>query len=56
MQQLPRERLIIAICAVASMERAVRLTADYTRERKAFGQRILTTHHFSKRPRAAAGR
>jgi acyl-CoA dehydrogenase len=41
MQQLPRERLIIAICAVASMERAVRLTADYTRERKAFGQRII---------------
>ncbi|MGD0563256.1 MAG: acyl-CoA dehydrogenase family protein [Roseiarcus sp.] len=41
MQQLPRERLIIGICAVASMERAVRLTADYTRERKAFGQRII---------------
>lgn len=38
MQQLPQERLIIAIGAVASMERAVRLTAEYTKERKAFGQ------------------
>ncbi|HYA72960.1 MAG TPA: acyl-CoA dehydrogenase family protein [Roseiarcus sp.] len=41
MQQLPRERLIIAICAVASMERAVKLTADYARERKAFGKPII---------------
>jgi acyl-CoA dehydrogenase len=41
MQQLPQERLIIAVCAVASMERAVRLTAEYTRERKAFGQPII---------------
>ncbi|KPG02022.1 acyl-CoA dehydrogenase [Rhodopseudomonas sp. AAP120] len=41
MQQLPQERLIIAVGAVAAMERAVRLTTDYTRERKAFGQPIL---------------
>jgi len=41
MQQLPQERLIIAIGAVAAMERAVQLTADYTRERKAFGQPII---------------
>jgi acyl-CoA dehydrogenase len=41
MQQLPQERLIIAVCAVASMERAVKLTVDYTRERKAFGQPII---------------
>ncbi len=41
MQQLPQERLIIAIGAVASMERAVRLTADYAKERKAFGQPII---------------
>ena len=41
MQQLPQERLIIAVCAVASMERAVRLTAEYTKERKAFGQPII---------------
>jgi acyl-CoA dehydrogenase len=41
MQQLPQERLIIAVGAVASMERAIRLTADYTKERKAFGQPII---------------
>ena len=41
MQQLPQERLIIAVGAVASMERAVRLTAEYTKERKAFGQPII---------------
>ncbi|PZA09797.1 acyl-CoA dehydrogenase [Rhodopseudomonas palustris] len=41
MQQLPQERLIIAIGAVAAMERAVALTSDYTKERKAFGQSII---------------
>ena len=41
MQQLPQERLLLAIAAVASMERAVSLTVDYTRERKAFGQPII---------------
>ncbi len=41
MKQLPRERLIIAVSAVAMMERAVELTVDYTRERKAFGQSLL---------------
>jgi acyl-CoA dehydrogenase len=41
MQQLPQERLIIAVGAVASMERAVKLTVDYTKERKAFGQPII---------------
>jgi len=41
MQQLAWERLIIAICAVSSMERAVELTADYTKERKAFGKALL---------------
>jgi len=41
MQQLPQERLIIAVGAVAAMERAVRLTSEYTKERKAFGQPII---------------
>ena len=41
MQQLPQERLIIAVGAVAAMERAVRLTVDYTRERKAFGAPLI---------------
>jgi len=38
MQQLPQERLIVAITAVTAMEKAVRLTADYTKERQAFGK------------------
>ena len=41
MQQLPRERLSLAIGAVASMERAVKLTAQYTKERTAFGKPLL---------------
>jgi acyl-CoA dehydrogenase len=41
MQQLPQERLIIAIQAVAAMERAVELTVAYTKDRKAFGKRLL---------------
>ena len=41
MQQLPQERLSLAVGAVASMERAIKLTAGYTRERKAFGKPIL---------------
>jgi acyl-CoA dehydrogenase len=41
MQQLPQERLALAIGAVASMERAVKLTVDYAKERKAFGKPII---------------
>ena len=41
MQQLPQERLILAVAAVAAMERAIALTIDYTKERKAFGQPII---------------
>ncbi len=41
MGQLPRERLIIAVSAVAMMEEAVEMTCDYTRERKAFGKSLL---------------
>ncbi len=41
MQQLPRERLGLAIGAVAAMERAVQVTIDYARERKAFGQPLI---------------
>jgi hypothetical protein len=39
MQQLPQERLIIAVSGVGAMERALEITVDYTKERKAFGQR-----------------
>ncbi|UVE16010.1 acyl-CoA dehydrogenase family protein [Pseudomonas sp. LS44] len=41
MQQLPYERADIAIQAAASLERALALTVDYTKERKAFGKSIL---------------
>ncbi len=40
-QQLPQERLIIGLQAVASMEAAVALTVDYTKERRAFGQPLF---------------
>ncbi|MGW5150462.1 acyl-CoA dehydrogenase family protein [Rhodococcus koreensis] len=39
-QNLPQERLVIAIGAVASARRAVEHTVDYTRSRKAFGTPI----------------
>lgn len=41
MQQLPFERAEIAIQAAANMERALALTLEYTKERKAFGKAIL---------------
>ena len=41
MQQLPQQRLLIANQAIAAIERALALTIDYVKERKAFGQRII---------------
>lgn len=41
MQQLPQERMIIALGALATMERAIELTVDYVRERKVFGASLL---------------
>lgn len=41
MNQLGRERLIIAISAVASMECCVRITLDYVKQREAFGQKLI---------------
>jgi alkylation response protein AidB-like acyl-CoA dehydrogenase len=40
MRNLPRERLSIAVSAVAAAEHALELTLDYVRERRAFGQTI----------------
>jgi alkylation response protein AidB-like acyl-CoA dehydrogenase len=37
MTELPRERLGLAVGAVAAMEGALRMTADYVNERQAFG-------------------
>ncbi|UVE16020.1 acyl-CoA dehydrogenase family protein [Pseudomonas sp. LS44] len=41
MQQLPYERAQIGIGAAAQMERALALTVEYTKERKAFGKAII---------------
>jgi acyl-CoA dehydrogenase len=41
MQQLPQERLIIAVGSVAAMECAVTDTVRYTKERKAFGREVF---------------
>jgi acyl-CoA dehydrogenase len=41
MQQLPQERLIIAVGAVAAMESAVEQTIQYTKDRTAFGREIF---------------
>ena len=40
MQQLPQERLIVALGGIAAMERALAETLAYVKERKAFGKTI----------------
>jgi long-chain-acyl-CoA dehydrogenase len=41
MTELPQERLIVASAAIGMIERALRLTIDYVKERKAFGKPII---------------
>jgi acyl-CoA dehydrogenase len=41
MERLVEERLMTGVGAVASIERALDLTIEYTKERKAFGQRVF---------------
>lgn len=41
MNELPYERTILGVAGVAAIERALRLTVEYTRERKAFGQALI---------------
>jgi acyl-CoA dehydrogenase len=41
MQDLPQERLIVATAAVGMIERALALTIDYVKQRKAFGKAII---------------
>ncbi|WP_395699776.1 acyl-CoA dehydrogenase family protein [Aquabacterium sp.] len=41
MEQLPRERLIIAVGGVATLQRAIDETLAYTRQRQIFGQPLL---------------
>jgi acyl-CoA dehydrogenase len=41
MSQLPYERLLLAVPAAAVIERAVEITVEYTKSRKAFGQTVF---------------
>jgi acyl-CoA dehydrogenase len=41
MKELPQERLIVSIHAVAMIERALALTIDYVKQRQAFGKKIV---------------
>ena len=41
MTELPRERLVIALGSIISIEMALATTIDYVKQRKAFGQPIL---------------
>ncbi len=41
MKQLPWERLIVGYMSLAASECAMRVTLDYVKERKAFGQRVM---------------
>jgi acyl-CoA dehydrogenase len=41
MNELPQERLMVAIHAMAMMERALELTVAYVKERQAFGRKII---------------
>ncbi|MGZ8180050.1 acyl-CoA dehydrogenase family protein [Williamsia sp. SKLECPSW1] len=41
MQQLPQERLIIAVASIAGMEAAIDHTLRYTKERQAFGRPVF---------------
>ncbi|MDT4811087.1 Acyl-CoA dehydrogenase [compost metagenome] len=48
MQELPQERLTVAVGGLAAAEAALQWTLDYTRDRKAFGKSIAefqTTRH-----------
>ena len=39
--ELPYERALLGLSAVAAIERAVRLTIDYVKEREAFGKKLM---------------
>jgi acyl-CoA dehydrogenase len=42
MQQLPQERLVLAVGAIAAIEAAVEITIRYTKDRQAFGRPVFT--------------
>ena len=42
MQELPQERMLVALAGIAAMELAMKVTLEYTKERKAFGKPIFS--------------
>jgi len=46
MNELPRERTLIAVQAAATMEAAFEFTRSYVKERKAFGKTIVNRKYF----------
>jgi alkylation response protein AidB-like acyl-CoA dehydrogenase len=45
MEQLPQERLLIALVAVSAAEAALEWTVEYTKSRQAFGQAVADFQH-----------
>jgi acyl-CoA dehydrogenase len=45
MEQLPYERMLIGVSAVAAMELALDITVAYAKERKLFGGRLIDLQH-----------
>ena len=41
MQQLPQERLVLAVAAIAAIEETIAVTVKYTKERHAFGKPVF---------------
>jgi acyl-CoA dehydrogenase len=45
MDELPYERMIVAVTAIATMERALAVASDYARTRAAFGKKLIELQH-----------
>lgn len=56
MQQLPQERLIVALGSVVAMEHALTITLEYTRSREAFGRPIFGFQNTTAPPRRGRDR
>jgi acyl-CoA dehydrogenase len=45
MEELPYERMIVAVTAIATMERALAIASDYAKTRSAFGKKLIELQH-----------
>lgn len=45
MDELPYERMIVAVTAIATMERALAVASDYAKTRSAFGRKLIELQH-----------